>query len=61
MEEAGSVYFVVSYPSEEVYGIGVAGPRANGEEKAPEVEKIVYREDIENANPEVGKNIDVSA
>lgn len=61
MEETNGVYFVVSYPKEEVYGIGIAGPGVNGEEKVSEVEKRVYREDPENADPEIGKNIDVSA
>jgi len=65
MQESNGVYFAVSYPKEDVYGLGVAGPSVNGEEKVEkkvtETEQRVYREEGENANPEVGRNIDVTA
>jgi hypothetical protein len=51
---------VMPIPEENVYGIGVAGPPAERPEE-PAAEEVIQKENAENGDEAVGRNIDIEA
>lgn len=57
MSDMYDVSFIIPFPKEDLYGLGVAGPPTPEEVKEP-AERVIERENNENGDENIGRNVD---